>query len=75
MLVFVDESGDTGLNLAQGASPLSIITLVVFEENEEAQAAHDRIALLRRELGKNDGIEFHFKENSDSIRRAFLERV
>ena len=75
MLVFVDESGDTGLGLEQGASPLFAITLVVFEENEEAQAADDRITVLRRELGKSAGFEFHFKENSDSVRQAFFDAV
>ena len=75
MLVFVDESGDTGLRLAKGSSDLFTVALVVFEENDEAQAADDRIALLRRELRKPVKFEFHFKENSDTVRRAFLEAV
>ncbi len=75
MLVFVDESGDTGLKLGQGSSDFFTVALVVFEENDEAQAADDRITLLRRELRKPADFEFHFKENSDSIRRTFLEAV
>ena len=75
MLVFVDESGDTGLQLAKGSSDLFAVVLVVFEENDEAQAADDRITLLRRELRKPADFEFHFKENSDAVRRAFLEAV
>ena len=75
MLVFVDESGDTGLHLAKGSSDLFAVVLVVFEENDEAQAADDRITLLRRELRKPVEFEFHFKENSDAVRRAFLEAV
>ncbi len=75
MLVFVDESGDTGLKLSEGSSDFFTVALVVFEENDEAEAASERIALLRRELGKPADFEFHFKENSDSIRRAFLEAV
>lgn len=75
MLVFVDESGDTGLKLSEGASALFTVALVVFEENDEAEAAGARIALLRRELRKSADFEFHFKANSDSVRRAFLEAV
>ena len=75
MLVFVDESGDTGLKLGQGSSNFFTVVLVVFEENDEAQAADARIALLRRELRKPADFEFHFKENSDSVRQAFLEAM
>ena len=75
MLVFVDESGDTGLKVEQGSSELFTVVLVVFEENDEAQACDDRITLLRRELGKPDRFEFHFRENSDRIRQAFFEAV
>lgn len=75
MLVFVDESGDTGLQLAKGSSDYFAVVLVAFEENDEAQAADDRISLLRRELRKPAEFEFHFKENSDTVRRAFLEAV
>ncbi len=75
MLVFVDESGDTGMNVGAGTSDLFVVTLIVFEENDEAQAADDRITLLRRELRKSPTFEFHFQENSDSVRQAFLEAV
>jgi len=75
MLVFVDESGDTGLKLSQGSSEFFIVALVVFEENDEAQAADDRIALLRRELKRPANFEFHFVHNSDDIRRKFFQAV
>jgi hypothetical protein len=75
MLVFVDESGDTGLKVGQGSSDLFTIVLVVFEDSEEAQAADDRITLLRRELRKPDNFEFHFVENGDNVREAFLRAV
>ena len=42
---------------------------------ERAQAADERIARLRTELGKSPGFEFHFKENSHSIREAFFRAV
>lgn len=74
MLVFIDESGDSGLKLEQGSSAYFVISLVVFEDNDEATACDDRIKLLKRELGRaND--EFHFKRNSDRIRKAFIKAV
>jgi hypothetical protein len=75
MLVFIDESGDAGMKLEQGSSRYFTISLVVFEENEEAVACDQRIELLKRELGWQQGSEFHFKNNSDRIRRAFFEAV
>ena len=51
MLVFVDESGDPGLKVLGGSSRLFTISLVVFEENDEALACDQRIELLKRELG------------------------
>ena len=35
MLVFIDESGDTGLKIEKGSSRYFVIALVSFEENEE----------------------------------------
>ncbi len=75
MLVFIDESGDPGLKVSQGSSRLFVVSLVVFEDDEEAMACDRRIALLRQELKWHDTDEFHFYENSDRIRRAFLEAV
>lgn len=75
MLVFVDESGDTGLKVTEGSSQFFTVALVVFEEDDEALACDDRITLLRRELNKADGFEFHFRENSDNIREAFFNAV
>lgn len=75
MLVFVDESGDTGMKVGEGSSERFTVALVVFEDNEEAQATDDRIGLLRRELAKPASFEFHFKENSYRIRQAFFEAI
>ncbi len=74
MLVFIDESGDPGLKLKEGSSAYFVISLVVFEDNEEATACDQRIQLLKRELGRTNE-EFHFKRNSDRIRESFLKAV
>lgn len=75
MLVFIDESGDSGLKLDSGSSKYFTITLLVFEEHDEANACDSRIQLLKRELGYESNFEFHFKSNSDKVRNKFIEAV
>ena len=75
MLVFIDESGDPGLKIEQGSSPYFTISLVMFEDKDEALACDQRITLLRKELSWEPNSEFHFKRNSDKVRRAFLQAV
>ena len=75
MLVFVDESGDPELKLDEGSSEYFIVTLVLFEEAEEANAADLRINLLRRELNLSSKFEFHFSENKYRIRAAFSKAI
>jgi hypothetical protein len=50
MLVFIDEAGDTGRKIEKGSSKLFVISLVMFDDYEEASARDQRINLLRREL-------------------------
>lgn len=75
MLVFIDESGDPGLKIEKGSSRYFTISLVVFEDNDEALSCDQRIGLLRKEFGWEPNSEFHFKRNSDKVRRAFLQAV
>lgn len=75
MIVFVDEAGDTGLKLKQGSSQFFIITLVIFDEDDEALACDQRIALLRRELGVGQEFEFHFNETPHRIKDHFFKAI
>lgn len=76
MLVFVDESGDPGMkNIGNGASRCFSVTLVVFEDNDEALAAEQRIESLKRELGFQSHFEFHFNKLRADYRRAFFQAV
>ncbi len=75
MLVFIDESGDPGLKLACGSTDYFIVTLVAFEDREEATAADQRIQLLKRELSFPEGFEFHFNKVKGTYREAFLSAV
>ena len=75
MLVFVDESGDPGLLLQKGSSEYFVITLLLFEDREEAFVADQRITLLKKELGFSPHSEFHFNQLRHDYRKAFLETV
>lgn len=75
MLIFIDESGDSGLKIDKGSSRYFTVGLVLFEEDEEAISCDQRIQLLKREVGWRENDEFHFKNNSDKIRVAFLKAV
>jgi len=75
MLAFIDESGDPGLKIGGGSSRYFTIALVVFEDKNEALDCDQRIYLLKKEIGWNKKDEFHFKRNSDKIRRVFLKSV
>lgn len=75
MLVFIDESGDPGLKLNAGSSDYFIVTLVAFEDNEEALAADQRIEALKGELGFRREFEFKFNKLKGDFREAFLSAV
>lgn len=75
MLMFIDESGDPGLKVGQGSSKYFVVALVAFENRDEAQAADDRITLLRKEQGLTSDFEFHFANMKPSHRCLFLEAI
>ncbi len=75
MLVFIDESGDPGMRLSGSSSRHFIVTLLAFEDNEEALAADQRIGLFKRELGLPAHFEFHFNRLRADYREAFLKAV
>ena len=75
MLTFIDESGDTGLDLQKGATRNFTIVMVIFEENDEALACDQRVGLLRKELRFNENFEFHFHQNSNRVREAFFKAI
>ncbi len=72
---FLDESGDESSKLSRGASRFYVVGLVVFPSGEAAGACRERIDRLRPGLGVAGRYEFHFRTNSDRVRRAFLEAV
>lgn len=75
MLIFIDESGDTGRKIDKGSSKYFVVSLVVFEDNEEAVACDQRISLLRKELRLPENYEFKFSKLRKDQREGFLRAV
>lgn len=75
MLVYIDESGDTGLKIYNGSSLYFVVSLVLFEDNEEAIACDQRIELLKKELRFNKNKEFKFNKLKREERIAFIHAV
>jgi hypothetical protein len=75
MLIFVDESGDTGMSGKEGQSKYFVVTLVRFENDDEGERVDARIDRLRSELGLNPRFEFRFHETKSAIRQRFLKAM
>lgn len=75
MLVFVDESGDSGMKSKQGSSSLFVMSAVLFEENDEAEACDKKIEELRSEIFRGRRPEFHFNKMCDAYRERFFKGV
>ncbi len=73
MLVFVDESGDTGFK--GGASGQFTLTLIIFTEDKEAEATSRAIDKLRDTLRLAQNTEFHFNKSTNNHRKMFLQAV
>jgi hypothetical protein len=75
MLIFIDESGDSGLKVHAGSSKYFVVALVGFEDHNEVLAVDERISLLRKEQRLPDNFEFHFNKLKPGYRRTFLATV
>lgn len=75
MLVFIDESGDTGRKIEKGSSAYFVIVLVAFRDHGEATSCDQRIELLKKELGLSRTYEFKFNKLRLEQRKKFFEAV
>jgi hypothetical protein len=75
VLVFIDESGDSGFKFSKGSSKYFVIAAVIFTENFAAAACDRSIEALKHQVGFRARREFHFTGCSDNIREAFLRTV
>lgn len=75
MLVFVDESGDSGMKHKKGSSELFVVVAVIFFENIDANVCDDAIAALKLACFKNKNTEFKFNKCCRDHRRKFFLHV
>lgn len=75
MRVYVDESGDTGLNGDASSSSHFVVTAVVFACPQEAQKCSQNLDNLRKELGWQQDAEFKFSKLNPANRVKFLQSV
>jgi len=75
MLVFVDESGDSGFKLDRGSSTHFVVAAVCFSDRSEADACDAAIGEYRRNAGLSDRFEFHFSQTRDDITFRLLQTV
>ncbi len=69
MLVFIDESGDPGFKI--GSSHHLIISLIIFDDYDEADRAREQMSILCHQLRIKP--EFRFSKSTDATRQAFFE--
>ena len=75
MLVFVDESGDSGMTGKPGSSALFVMVAVIFEDPEDGDVCDKMIDGIRARCFKNEVGEFHFTKCCDAHREAFLSTI
>jgi hypothetical protein len=75
MLVFIDNSGDPGFKIAKGSSEIFVISLVIFDDDLEAEKTALAIKEIRRKLQFPDDMEFKFFKSQRRVRAAFLNAV
>lgn len=75
MLVFIDESGDTGFKVQKGSSAHFVISLIIFDDDLEAEETALIIKKFKKRLNKSDRFEFKFNKCDISLRSDFLNLV
>lgn len=75
MLVFIDESGDTGFKFGKGSSSHFVLAAAIFSKDVDAEETAETINQFRFELGRRKDHEFHFTKEKKQISLEFLKRV
>lgn len=76
MLIFMDESGDTGFKFKRVSSEYFVLTIVIFDSLEAAEKANDAINQLRKDLKFHEAREFKFSTGtSNEEKETFLRKM
>lgn len=75
MLIFIDDSGDPGFKIGKGSTENFVISLVIFDDELEAEKTAVAIKELRRSFKFPDDMEFKFNKSNKIVREKFLKKV
>jgi hypothetical protein len=75
MLVFIDESGDAGMQRRPGSSDFFVMVAVIFDDQEEADKCDRKISELRSGLSKSGNKEYKFNRCNREERERFFNGV
>jgi len=75
MLIFIDESGDTGFKINEGSSRIFVMSAVIFENESDAEETALVIRNFRRKINKTNRFEFKFNKANRGLRIGFLQAV
>ncbi len=76
MLIFMDESGDTGFKLKTASSQYFVLTMVIFDNLEVAEKANEAINQLHKDLKFDSSKEFKFSTGtSNKFKTTFLNKL
>lgn len=73
--LFIDESGDPGIEINNGASKSFTMVAVLFDDVLEMETVSLEIKKLSRKLFKNDYHEFHFVHEKNIHRLEFFKLI
>jgi len=75
MIVFIDDSGDPGFNIAGGASEYFVVACIIFDDELIAEETALAIKKYRRKVSFPDTVEFKFAKSRNEIKKGFLRAV
>jgi len=76
MLIFMDESGDTGFQFSKLSSKFFVLTIIIFDDLGDAEDANEGIKKIRKELKLPENFEFKFSTGtSNKVKTAFLQKL
>ncbi len=73
MLVFIDESGDPGFKIEKGSSPVFVLSMVIFDNDDAASAA--TAAIKAATIAQRVRPEWKFSKCDNDRRDAFFEAI
>jgi len=75
MIIFIDESGDPGFKTEKDSSPFLVISLLIFDNEEDSVETSQLIEAYRKKIKYTSSYEFKFRKTRKKIIVGLLESV